>query len=146
MNVFKWYKVGNFLYKKGFKRLARVITIIIRLIFGAYVPTSADIGAGTKIGYGGIGVVIHARSKIGRNCVICQCVTIGGTSKKVDVPNIGDNVFIGAGAKILGPIEIGANCVIGANAVVTTNIPSNSLVAGIPGKVIKSDIKISDYI
>lgn len=145
-NVYNWYKLSNKLYKKGFNRLSRGITLLIRLIFGAYIPGTAEIGENTKIGYGGIGVVIHSRAVIGENCTICQCVTIGGTSKKKDVPVVGNSVFIGAGAKIIGPVIIGNNCFIGANAVVNRNIPDNSLVAGVPGKVIKENIDINNYI
>ena len=91
-------------------------------------------------------VVIHARAKVGKNCVIGTCVTIGGKSHHYEVPVIGDNVYIGSGAKILGPITIGDNVVIGANAVVVKDVPSNCVVAGIPAKVIKTGIKKSDFV
>lgn len=98
------------------------------------------------MGYGGLAIVIHERSQIGNNVIISQCVTIGGRSKIKSVPVIGNNVLIGAGAKILGDIVVGDNCVIGANAVVIADVPSNCVVAGIPGKIIKSQINIDDYI
>ena len=70
---------------------------------------------------------------------------MGGTSHKYNVPIIGDNVYIGAGAVILGEVTVGDNVVIGANAVVTKDVPSNSIAAGVPAKIIKENINISDY-
>lgn len=133
-------------FLKRIPLLPIIITYLIRFVFGAYLPYKLNLGKGFKIGYGGMGVVIHERTIIGENVHIDQNVTIGGTSKKIDVPQIGDNVYIGAGAVVLGPIVIGNNVVIGANAVVVKDIPNGSLVVGVPGKIIKSNIKMSDYI
>ena len=88
------------------------------LLFNSSVPGSCKIGEGTKFGYGGIGLVIHARAEIGKNCVIGANVTIGGKSGWWEVPIIGDNVEISAGSRIIGPVRIGDNVVIGANTVV----------------------------
>ena len=123
-----------------------LITYLIRLLFGCYLPYKLKLGKNFKIGYGGLGVVIHDRVIIGDDCHIDQNVTIGGTSKKYIVPKIGNKVYIGAGAKVIGPIVIGDNVVIGANSVVVKSIPSGSLVVGVPGKIIKSNILKSDYI
>jgi len=123
-----------------------IITYLIRFVFGPYLPYKLKLGKGFKIGYGGIGIVIHERTIIGENVHIDQNVTIGGTSKKTEVPRIGNNVYIGAGAVVIGPVMIGDNVVIGANAVVVKDIPSGSLVVGVPAKIIKSNIKMSDYI
>ncbi|MDE6145301.1 MAG: serine acetyltransferase, partial [Muribaculaceae bacterium] len=102
------------------------------------VPYQAVIGAGTKLGYGGMGVVIHRKSIIGSKCIIAQQVTIGGgNSRYPGVPVIGDNVYIAKGAIVFGGISIGNNVVIGANAVVNKPIPDNAIVAGIPAKVIR---------
>lgn len=98
-NVYKWYKISRFFYNHGIYFLAKFITLIIRLIFGCYIPASADIGELTKFGYGGIGIVIHSESKIGMNCIIDQGVTLGGKNKKQGVPEIGNNVYVGAGQK-----------------------------------------------
>lgn len=91
-------------------------------------------------------MVIHARAIIGKNCIIGQCVTIGGRSKHYEVPKIGDNVYIGAGAKIIGPVQIGNNSVIGAGAVVLKDVPANSIVVGVPAKIIKTGIDSKDFI
>lgn len=144
-NVYLWYKIGNLLYKKNMFLLSKIVTFLIRFIFAGYIPCSCTIGEKTKLAYGGLGVVIHNRAKIGSNCVIAQNVTIGGTTKKSEVPKIGDRVYIGAGAKIIGDVKIGSNCVIGANSVVINDIPDNSLAVGIPAKVIKNNIDINKY-
>ena len=133
-------------FLKRIPLLPKIITYLIRFVFGPYLPYKLKLGKGFKIGYGGIGVVIHERTIIGENVHIDQNVTIGGTSKKIDVPQIGDNVYIGAGGLVSGSVVIGNNVVIGANAVVVKDIPNGSLVVGIPGKIIKSNIKMSDYI
>jgi serine O-acetyltransferase len=126
--------------------LPKLITYFIRLIFGCYLPYQIKFGKKAVVGYGGLGIVVHHRVIVGNDIHIDQNVTIGGTSKKHEVPKIGDHVYIGAGAKVLGPITIGDNVVIGANAVVVNDVPSNSLVVGVPGKIIKKGIKKEDYV
>lgn len=120
--------------------------IFIRLLFGCQLGVNTIIGKNVCLGYGGLGIVIHDRAVIGNNVIIGTCVTIGGTSNKYGVPVIGDNSIVSSGAKILGPIEIGKNCVIGANAVVLINIPDNCLAVGVPARIIKNNINISNYI
>lgn len=119
--------------------------VIIRLVFGCQIGTGAKLGEKVILGYGGLGIVIHKRSIIGNNVNIGTNVTIGGTSGKFRVPEIGDNTIISSGAKIIGEIKVGSNCVIGANAVVIKDIPDNCLAVGIPAKIIKTNINIDDY-
>lgn len=126
--------------------LPKMITLLIRLIFGCYLPYKVKVGKNFVVGYGGMGIVVHERTEIGDNVHIDQNVTIGGTSKKFEVPKLGNNIYIGAGAAILGPITIGNDVVIGANAVVVKDVPDNSLVAGVPARVLKSGIKKEDYV
>ena len=140
-----WYRVANWLFRHRIPLLPKFIYYIQYLLFNSSVPASCVVGGGSKFAYGGIAVVIHARVVIGKNCVIGQCVTIGGRSKHYAVPRIGDNVYIGAGAKILGPVKIGDNSVIGAGAVVLSDVPENSIVVGVPAKVIKTNINSKDY-
>lgn len=139
------YRFGLFLHEHKIPFFPSLVKYFIRLVFGPSLGMGAQIGKGTVLGYGGIGTVIHPRAVIGENVIISQNVTIGGTSKKYNVPIIGDNCQISVGAAILGPIKIGNNCIIGANAVVLTDIPDNSVVVGVPAKIIKSNINISDY-
>lgn len=141
-----WYRFAHWLFRHHIPVLPKIIYYIQYFLFNSSVPASCSIGRGTKFAYGGIATVIHARAVIGKNCVIGQCVTIGGRSKYFEVPKIGDNVYIGAGAKILGPITVGNNSVIGAGAVVIKDVPENSIVAGIPAKIIKTGIDSNDFI
>tara|TARA_R110001592_G_scaffold148193_1_gene372971 strand:- start:2835 stop:3266 length:432 start_codon:yes stop_codon:yes gene_type:complete len=139
------YRLGNKLHNNRIPFLPKVINGLIRLIHNCAIYSETQIGEGTIFGYGGIAVVIHKRTVIGKNCIIGSNVTIGGRSRSIEVPVIGDDVYIATGAKILGAIYIGDNCVVGANAVVIKDVPANSVVAGIPAKIIKTDINISDF-
>ena len=143
--VLKIYNFGLMLHRRNIPILPTFIRFFIRIVFGAHIGMGCKIGKNSVLGYGGIGVVIHHRAVIGKNVVIGQNVTIGGTSKKYEVPVIGDNTELGSGSIILGPVKVGKNCFIGANAVVTKDIPDNSVAVGLPAKVIKSNININDY-
>ena len=104
---------------------------------GISIPPETQIGSGFYIGHFG-GIVVNSLSKIGKNCNISQGVTIGQANrgKNQGYPVLGDNIYIGPGAKIIGAVTIGNNVAIGANCVVTKNIPDNSVVIGVPGRVI----------
>ena len=141
-----WYRFANWFFRHHIPVLPKIIYYVQYLLFNSSVPASCVLGGGTKFAYGGIAVVIHARAVVGKNCVIGQCVTIGGRSKHYEVPKIGDNVYIGAGAKILGPITVGNNSVIGAGAVVTKTLPPYCLVAGVPAKPIKRKWSIDEIL
>ena len=110
-----------------------------RLIYklGIVIPLFTEIGSGFYIGHFG-GIVVSHEAIIGKNCNLSQGVTIGQANrgKNKGCPKIGDNVYIGPGSKIIGAVKIGNNVAIGANCVVTKDIPDNSVVVGIPGKVI----------
>ncbi|MFY2558003.1 serine O-acetyltransferase [Corallococcus terminator] len=133
------YRVARGLRLKGVPLLPALLRKAIYYLHSSYVPDEADIGEGTQLGYGGIGVVIHKAAKIGRHCLISQQVTIGGRSGLEGAPMIGDYVRVGAGAKILGNIQIGDFAVIGANAVVLKDVAPGTVVAGIPARVIRQD-------
>ncbi|WP_064664293.1 serine O-acetyltransferase [Pseudoalteromonas sp. MQS005] len=136
---------GHACYKKRIPLIPTITNVLIRTIYRCAIYSETSIGEGTKFGYGGIGVVIHKRAVIGKNCIIGTNVTIGGRSKSKEVPRIGDGVYIATGAKVLGDITIGENSVVGANAVVLSDVPPNSVVVGIPAKVIKSGINMKDF-
>lgn len=146
MDSLLFYRIGRALRRIGLTPLARLCDLLGIVLFSAYVPSTATIGRHTKLAYGGLGVVIHHRAAIGCNVMIASGVTIGGRSKHVEVPVIEDDVYIGSGAKILGPIRIGRGSVIGANAVVVDDVPARSVVAGIPAKVVRTDIDVRDYV
>ncbi|WP_082557660.1 MULTISPECIES: DapH/DapD/GlmU-related protein [unclassified Pseudomonas] len=141
MNAVKLYRIGNWFHKRGVPIVPGLIRNLIFLFFNSYIPVSANIGKGSIFAYGAIGVVVHANAKIGTNCVLGQGITIGAaegyvTSEINKCPVIGDNCYIGAGAKIIGDIKIGDNCQIGASAVVLKDVPSNSIIVGIPARVV----------
>lgn len=120
--------------------ILRCLTYVIIYIFCIHIPYTAKIGEGFYIGHTEC-VVINPLSILGKNITIMQGVTIGGNMGKFkdgrQAPFIEDNVFIGAGAKVLGPVKVGKNSIIGANAVVLKDVPKDSLAAGVPAKTIK---------
>ena len=140
-----FYRLSNFLYRMKIPVLPKLIYYFQYLAFNCAIPAETKIGKNTRFGYGGIAVVIHKRAVIGKNCKIGTSITIGGTSKKYEVPIIGDNVQISTGSKILGPVRIGNNVIIGANSVVLIDVPDNSVVVGVPAKIIKTNINIDEY-
>ncbi len=140
-----FYRFSNWLYRHGIPLLPKFIWRIQYLLYNCSVPGSCTIGKGTKFGYGGIAVVLHARTVIGENCMIGQGVTVGGKSGWHEVPIIGNNVIINAGAKIIGPVRIGDNVEIGVNSVVVKDVPSNCIVAGIPARILRANMTEEDW-
>lgn len=124
-----------YLHSKGIPILPKVINYFNRVIFACDIPYTVNIKKGTIFAHSGLGVVLHSNVIIGKNCKIFQGVTIGGRGAK-GTPIIGDNVFIGANASILGGVKLGDNCVIGANSLVIQNVEPGCVVAGNPAKEI----------
>ena len=139
MITVKLYRIGHFFHKYGFVKVAKSISYLNRVLFGGWIPSSAEIGENFKCGYGGIGVVIHNDTKIGNNCVIAQNVTIGRKFRDEKVPVIGNDVYIGANLVVFGEITIGNNVIIGAGSIVDKDVPDNSTVFGNPMRIIESD-------
>jgi len=108
------------------------------LLFNSVIPYTTDIGKESRFAYGGIGAVVHSRAVIGDRVIIGQNTTIGRSLDSEDIPTIGNDVYISAGARVIGKINIGNNVIIGANAVVNKDVPNNSVVVGVPAKVIKT--------
>ncbi|MDT2047777.1 serine acetyltransferase [Priestia flexa] len=127
-----WFK------KKKIPLIPGILDFIYRVIFSCDIPSSVLIGRGSKFAHRGLGCVLHPRTKIGDDCKIFQKVTIGSRNGE-GPPVVGDNVYIGAGACILGEIKIGNDVKIGANSVVLNDIPDGCIVVGIPGKIIKNE-------
>ncbi len=132
------YRVAHKLYVSEHYVPARAVSQIAKFITGIEIHPGATIGQGLFIDHG-TGVVIGETSEIGDNCTLYQGVTLGGTGKDVGKrhPTLGDNVMVGAGAKVLGPLKIGDNSKIAAGAVVLQNIPDNSTAVGIPARVVR---------
>lgn len=131
------YRVSNFLFKRKFYFLARLISQIARFLTGIEIHPGATIGKNLFIDHG-MGVVIGETTEIGDNVTLYQGVTLGGTGKDVGKrhPTIGDDVVIGSGAKILGDIYIASGSKIGAGSVVLKDTITNSTAVGIPARVI----------
>jgi len=135
-----FHRIAHFFYNKRLFLLARIISQLSRALTGIEIHPGARIGKRFFIDHG-MGVVIGETTEIGDNVTIYQGVTLGGTGKEKGKrhPTIGNNVVIGAGAKVLGSIEIGDNTKIGAGAVVVKPVPPNCTVVGVPGRVVIKD-------
>ncbi|MDM8520061.1 serine O-acetyltransferase [Anaerolineales bacterium HSG6] len=131
------HRIAHAFWKRGWKLTGRTVSQVARFVTGIEIHPGATIGPNFFIDHG-MGVVIGETSEVGRNVILYHGVTLGGTSlsKGKRHPTLGDNVVVGAGAKILGGITIGHNSRIGANAVVVKPVPPNSVVVGVPGEVI----------
>lgn len=131
------HRISHFLYNKKLFFLARLISQISRFFTGIEIHPGAQIGKGLFIDHG-MGVVIGETTVLGDNVTLYQGVTLGGTGKDKGKrhPTIGDNVIIGAGAKVLGPIYIASGSKIGANAVVLKDTLADSTAVGIPAKIV----------
>src|SRR6056300_1231171 len=134
------HRLAHRLWLLKLKWIARLVSHLGRLLTGIEIHPGAKIGQRFFIDHG-MGVVIGETSIIGNDCTLYHGVTLGGTTWKKGKrhPTLGNNVVIGAGAKILGPITIGNNSKIGSNAVVVNNIPENTTAIGIPAKVVESE-------
>lgn len=130
-----FHDIAHKVYNKKLYLLARFISQMSRAVTGIEIHPGAKIGEGFFIDHGA-GVVIGETCEIGKNVVIYQGVTLGGTGKDKGKrhPTIGDDVMIGAGAIILGPVKIGSNSKIGAGSIVLKDVPSNSTIVGVPGR------------
>ena len=132
-HILIFHRIAHFLYRHKLYFLARLISQIARHITGIEIHPGAKIGRRLFIDHG-MGIVIGETTTIGDDCTIYHGVTLGGTGKDKNKrhPDLGNNVLVGCGAKVLGPIKIGNNVKIGANAVVLKDIPDNATIVGIP--------------
>jgi len=137
-----FHRAAHLLHTNGFKMTARAVSQYAKLLTGIEIHPGATIGRGLFIDHG-TGVVIGETAIIGDNCTIYQGATLGGTGKHTGKrhPTLGDNVMVGAGAKVLGPFKVGNNSKIAAGAVVLEEIPENCTAVGIPAKVVVCDGK-----
>ena len=144
-----FHQISNFFYKAGFDLIARIISQAIRFFTGIEIHPGAKIGKNLFIDHG-MGVVIGETSEIGDNVTIYHNVTLGGSSPSIDSerqrhekrhPTIGNDVVIGSGAQIIGPIKVGNNSRIAANAVVVKDVPENATMVGIPARAVKLENK-----
>lgn len=132
------YRRAHWFYQHKWFTIARIISQRARHKTGIEIHPGAQIGKGLFIDHG-MGVVIGETAIIGDNCLLYQGVTLGGTGKDCGKrhPTLGNNVLVGCGAKVLGPLTIADNCKIAAGAVVLTDIPENSTAVGIPARIVR---------
>jgi len=137
-----FHRVANFFSVAKFDLIARMISQFSRFLTGIEIHPKAKIGENLFIDHG-MGVVIGETSEIGNNVTIYHMVTLGGISPSIESneqrnvkrhPTLMDNVVVGSGAQILGPVVVGKNAKVGANAVVTKDVPENAVMVGIPAK------------
>jgi len=135
-----FHRLSHALYKRNFKWIARVLSNIVRWYTGIEIHPGAVIGRRFFIDHG-TGIVIGETAEIGDDVTMYHGVTLGGTSwqKGKRHPTLGNNVVVGAGAKVLGPITIATGGRVGSNAVVTKDVPEGATVIGVPGRVIERD-------
>ena len=142
-----FHKIASFFSVAKFHLIARIISQFSRFLTGIEIHPKAKIGKNFFIDHG-MGVVIGETSEIGDNVTIYHMVTLGGISPSINSdnqrqvkrhPTLKDNVVIGSGAQVLGPITVGENAKIGANAVVTKDVPANAVMVGIPAKNVNKD-------
>jgi serine O-acetyltransferase len=140
LQALMFHRLTHWLYKIGVPFIPRFISTISRFVTGIEIHPGAKIGKGVFIDHG-MGVVIGETAIVGDYALIYQGVTLGGTGKEIGKrhPTLGENVVVGAGAKVLGNIQIGHNVRIGAGSVVLRDVPSDTTVVGVPGRLIRAD-------
>lgn len=143
LHAILFYRMAHKLWGWNLKWLARWLSGFARWFTGIEIHPAAQIGDRFFIDHG-MGVVIGETAEIGNDCTLYHGVTLGGTTwqKGKRHPTLGNGVVVGAGAKVLGPIEIGDNCRVGSNAVVLKSIEADNTVVGIPGRVVKKPTEI----
>jgi serine O-acetyltransferase len=144
-----FHKFAHLFYVAGFDLIARIISQTIRFFTGIEIHPGAKIGKNLFIDHG-MGVVIGETSEVGDNVTIYHAVTLGGSSPSIDSerqrhekrhPTIGNDVVIGSGAQVIGPVNVGNGARIAANAVVVKDVPENATMVGIPAKAVKLENK-----
>jgi serine O-acetyltransferase len=136
------FRIGGWCHGRRIPLIPGILQRRIASVYGLEIEIGAQIGGGLYIAHP-VGTVI-APKRIGENCSIISCVTIG-MRNEWEFPTIGDNVFIGAGARVLGGLTLGNDAVVGANAVVIDDVPAGATAVGIPAKVVRrADLSIKD--
>jgi serine O-acetyltransferase len=140
VHALAFHRLGNRFWKRGWFGTARFVSHVSRFLTGIEIHPAARLGSGLFIDHG-MGVVIGETAEVGKNCTLYQGVSLAGTSLKREKrhPTLGDNIVVGAGAKVIGAIYIGDNSRIGAGSVVVRDVPPNSVVVGVPGRVTYKD-------
>jgi serine O-acetyltransferase len=135
------YRIFRWFYERRIptQPLRFFVERFIEIITGISIPAQAKIGKGLRIHHFG-GIILHSTAIVGEYCTIYHGVTLGDRGSWGDAPRVGNRVLIGAGAKLIGEIVIGDDCVIGANAVVHTSVPTGHIAVGVPAVVKKREV------
>jgi serine O-acetyltransferase len=141
MSTMTLYRFGRWCHERRVPLVPHLVHRMIFILAGAVVPMSAEIGEGSLLAYGGVGVVLHQNARIGRGVTISPQVLLGGRCGHTGVPVIEDDCHIGAGAKILGPVRVGRGARVGANAVVLQDVAPFTVVAGVPARVLRTGVR-----
>ncbi len=138
VHAIMWHRLNHLLWQAKLRWLARFLSTVTRLLTGIEIHPGARIGRRFFIDHG-MGVVIGETAEIGDDCTLYHGVTLGGTTwqKGKRHPTLGNNVVVGAGAKVLGPVTVGDGARIGSNAVVVKSVPAEATVVGIPGHIVR---------
>jgi serine O-acetyltransferase len=138
MDAMTLYRLGRWLHARGLTGLTEGVRLVGRVLNDIDLPAEADIGPGLRLGSGGLCVVVDPKARIGQDCFLSPGVTVGPLTPGGGAPVLGNSIYVGTGAKILGPVRVGDNAIIGANAVVTEDVPDGATVAGIPAVALRA--------
>jgi serine O-acetyltransferase len=133
--MIKIFRLAAWLHRHRVPVLPRLLYGANRILFAVVLPPGVAVGKDVRFAYSGLGTVVHARARIGNGVKIAQNVTIGGRSGHHEVPVIEDDVEIGVGASVLGPVVIGRGARVGAGAVVLKNVPAGAIATGVPATI-----------
>jgi serine O-acetyltransferase len=141
------YRPARWLYLRHVPVVPRMLDRLGLIVFRCIIPHQAEIGPGFAVGYSGFGIVVHRGVRLGCDVFLAHDVTLGdrGAPGRDGVPTI-DDVYIAAGARVLGDVVVGTGSVVGANAVVARSAPPRCAAAGVPARVIRENIDVRDYL
>lgn len=135
MDAIQLQQLSHRLYKKGIPKLPVLISLWIHFRYNCDLQPATQIGRGSRLGHGGIGVVVNSHAKLGRNCILAQNVTIAG--KDGGAPTLSDWCYVGVNSVVIGGVKLGKDVFVGALSLVNKDVPDGAVVAGIPAKVIR---------
>jgi serine O-acetyltransferase len=145
--MLKLFRLANWLFVRHVPLSPFLLEAVNRIMFGVVLPPATQVGPGVLFSYQGLGTVVHRETVIGARAVISTGVTQGGRAGRSGAPEIGEGALIGTGAKVLGPVRVGAHASVGANAVVLSDVPAYGVAVGVPAIVtrINRPDQILDY-
>jgi len=143
--ILRLHRLSSWLHGARLLALSRAVDGVSRVVFAASTPGRARIGENVFFHHSGLGVVINALSVIEDDCEIGVHVVLGGRAPEIGAPHLERGVIVHSGARIIGPVRIGAGAVVGANAVVLDDVPSGALAVGVPAVVKRLDLDRREY-